>query len=144
MQKPISISDETRSKLILAAQQARQKAYAPYSHYLVGAALLTSNGETHQGCNIENAAYSPTICAERVAIFKAVSEGIQNFDAIAIITSNGSAPCGVCRQVMQEFAPEMVVIVANAEGQVTFEGPLTELLPRGFGPDQLQQDHATP
>ena len=137
MQKPISISDETRAKLITAAQQARQQAYAPYSHYLVGAALLTSNGATFLGCNIENAAYSPTICGERVAIFKAVSEGMQNFDAIAVVTSNGGAPCGVCRQVMQEFSPEMVVIVANAAGDVTFEGPLTELLPRGFGPDQL-------
>ena len=137
MQKPISISDDARQKLITAAQHARQQAYAPYSHYLVGAALLTSNGETFLGCNIENAAYSPTICGERVAIFKAVSEGIQNFDAIAVVTSNGGAPCGVCRQVMQEFSPEMLVIVANSAGDVTFEGPLTELLPRGFGPDQL-------
>jgi cytidine deaminase len=131
------INDETRQKLIAAAQHARQKAYAPYSNYLVGAALLTSNGEIIEGCNIENATYSPTVCAERVAVFNAVSQGKLNFDAIAVVTSNGGGPCGVCRQVMYEFAPDILVITANAAGEITIEAPLSELLPHGFGPEQL-------
>jgi cytidine deaminase len=132
------ISEETRQKLITAAQRARQKAYAPYSKYLVGAALLISNGEIVDGCNIENATYSPTVCAERVAVFKAVSQGMMNFDAIAVVTSNGGGPCGVCRQVMHEFAPDILVITANAAGEINLEVPLSELLPHGFGPEQLR------
>ncbi len=140
---PASISDEKRRKLIEAAQEARRNAYAPYSNYLVGAALLTSNGEIITGCNIENAAFSPTVCAERVAVFKAVSGGMQNFDAIAVVTSNGGVPCGVCRQVMHEFAPDILVIIADAEGNVKHEFPLQEILPFGFGPEHLR-GYATP
>jgi cytidine deaminase len=138
MQNSTSLSDETRRKLVTAAQEARHRAYAPYSNYFVGAALLASNGEIIPGCNIENAAYSPTVCAERVAVFKAVSEGMQNFDAIAVVTSNGGVPCGVCRQVMHEFAPDLLVIIADAEGNVKHEFPLREILPFGFGPEQLR------
>jgi bifunctional UDP-N-acetylglucosamine pyrophosphorylase/glucosamine-1-phosphate N-acetyltransferase len=130
-------TEEIRQELIVRAHQARQRAYAPYSHYLVGAALLASNGDIYLGCNVENAAYSPTCCAERVAIFNAVSEGTQNFDAIVVATSNGGLPCGVCRQVMNEFNPEIMVIAIDAENHVTFEGTLQELLPLGFGPEQL-------
>ncbi len=129
--------EETRRKLIAGARQARQRAYAPYSHFLVGAALLASNGEIYLGCNIENAAYSPTCCAERVAIFKAVSEGVQNFDAIVIATENGVGPCGVCRQVMHEFSPDLIVITVNRDDQIVFDGTLRDLLPHGFGPEQL-------
>ncbi len=132
-----SLSDENRRKLIAGAQQARQRAYAPYSHYYVGAALLASNGEIYLGCNVENAAYSPTCCAERVAVFKAVSEGVQNFDAIAIVTENGVAPCGVCRQVLHEFSPDLTVITLDHDEHITFEGTLRDLLPQGFGPEQL-------
>jgi cytidine deaminase len=131
------IPEETRRRLIAGAQQARQRAYAPYSHYRVGAALLVSNGDVYLGCNVENAAYSPTVCAERVAIFKAVSEGVRDFTAIVVATDNGGAPCGVCRQVMNEFSPEMAVITVDAEDRVTFEGTLRDLLPRGFGPENL-------
>src|SRR5215213_6014963 len=104
MQIGTPLNEETRQKLLTAAHEARQRAYTPYSHYRVGAALLASNGSIFLGCNIENAAYSPTVCAERVAIFKAVSDGIQNFEAMAVVTSNGGLCCGVCRQVMHEFA----------------------------------------
>ena len=140
--QPMVLSEENRGKLIAGAQQARQRAYAPYSHYRVGAALLTSNGNTFLGCNVENVAYSPTCCAERVAVFKAVSEGVQNFDAIVVATENGVAPCGVCRQVLYEFSPDLIVITVDQTDHITFEGTLRDLLPHGFEPDQLT--HAAP
>ncbi len=139
------LSDDIRRKLMAGAQQARQRAYAPYSHYFVGAALLASNGTIFLGCNVENGSYSPTCCAERVAVFKAVSEGVQNFDAIVVATENGVAPCGVCRQVLYEFSPDLIVITVDHADHVTYEGTLRDLLPRGFSPDQLDlTDHATP
>ena len=118
------------------ALAAREFSYAPYSQYKVGAALLTRNGNIFKGCNIENAAYTPSVCAERTAIFKAVSEGELVFEAIAIATVNGGAPCGVCRQVMREFAPDITVIIGNVEGdrQVL---TLADLLPHSFGPESL-------
>src|SRR5207253_3109367 len=100
------LTDDKRRELISAAQTAQQMAYAPYSHYLVGAALLADDGENgeggkiYTGCNIENAAYPSTICAERVAVTKAVSEGSRSFTAIAVVTANGGFPCGTCRQVI--------------------------------------------
>jgi len=126
-----------RDKLVEAARQARLQAYAPYSHYQVGAALLTSSGAIFTGCNVENAAYPACICAERVAVTKAVSEGERDFVAIAVVTGNGGTPCGVCRQVMNEFAPDMLVIVADPE-QIKAEYALTDLLPDGFGPHHLK------
>lgn len=125
-----------REQLVDAAREAREHAYAPYSHYKVGAALLTQDGAIFTGCNVENAAYPATICAEQVAVTKAVSEGHQEFTAIAIATANGGAPCGICRQVMNEFAPDLIVILAD-EHAITAEMPLRELLPRGFGPNDL-------
>jgi cytidine deaminase len=98
----------------------------------VGAALLAANGAIFAGCNIENAAFSPTICAERAALARAVSEGVRTFQAVAVVTADGGSPCGVCRQVMFEFSPEMHVIIANAEGTVTLECSLIDLLPHGF------------
>lgn len=124
-------------QLVVAAAKARLRAYAPYSNYQVGAALLAEDGTIYVGCNIENAAYGPTVCAERVAVFKAVSEGTQRFTAVAVVTRDGGAPCGVCRQVLNEFGPEMLVIVADAEGRVQFTLPLSDLLPRAFGPQNL-------
>lgn len=131
------MTPEQREQLITLAITAQQQAYAPYSQYRVGAALLTSDGEIVTGCNVENASYGGTICAERTAAVKAVSEGHQNFDAIVIVSDNGGSPCGMCRQFLYEFAPNMVVIIANKQGQVLEELALSDLLPRGFGPASL-------
>lgn len=128
--------DVDRNALAHAAREARQRAYAPYSGYQVGAALLAADGTIYTGCNIENAAYPATICAERVAVTKAVSEGQRNFVAIAIATGNGGSPCGICRQVMYEFAPHMTVLLVDNE-HITSEYHLSDLLPDGFGPRDL-------
>lgn len=130
--------------LILSACEARKASYSPYSGYQVGAALLCADGKVYTGCNIENAAYTPTNCAERTAFFKAVSEGQRDFAAIAIVGSPAGEPvhlawpCGVCRQVMMEFCdPErFVVIVARSEEEYE-QRTLKELLPQGFGPENL-------
>jgi len=126
----------THNELIAQATAARQRAYAPYSRFRVGAALVGRSGRVYTGCNVENAAYGPSMCAERTAIFKAVSEGEQEFEAIAIVTENGVSPCGLCRQVMMEFAPDMTVIIADTQGH-TRVTTVRELLPDGFTPDQL-------
>lgn len=126
------LDDHSRQTLIAAAQAVRLKAYAPFSNYLVGAAILGEDGKIYTGCNVENSAYPSTICAERVAVTKAVSEGMQKFSAIAVVTRDGGSPCGTCRQVMFEFAPTLLVIMANEHGQVIHEQVLTDLLPLGF------------
>lgn len=131
------ISDDIKKDLVEKAARARAMAYAPYSHYAVGAALLTASGKVYEGVNIENAAYPVTICAERVAIFKAVSEGEKEFSAVAVVTRNGGMPCGSCRQVMAEFAPDLLVIVADESGHITAEAPLAVLLPGMFRPSDL-------
>jgi len=123
--------------LIARATAAGQKAYAPYSHYPVGAALLTTDGVIFTGCNVENAAYPATICAERVALVKAVSEGYRQFAALAVVTRNAGAPCGVCRQMLYEFAPDLRIIIADQSGQIAQEICLADLLPHGFGPTEL-------
>lgn len=135
-----------RRELIRAALLARQKSYSPYSGYQVGAALLTENGRIYTGCNIENAAYSPTNCAERTAFFKAVSEGVRQFRAIAIAGSPSGEvtqlawPCGVCRQVMMEFCdPDRFLVIAAISEQQFEERMLKELLPHGFGPANLSE-----
>ena len=137
------LNDEMRHTLIEAAQTVRQNAYAPYSEYMVGAALLSTAGNIYTGCNVENAAFSPTICAERTALVKAISEGVREFEAVAVVTDNGGFPCGQCRQMLYEFSPLMMVIVADAEGNVLNESTLAELLPHGFTPDQVHK-HGTP
>lgn len=124
-------------RLIKQAIEARENAYAPYSHYKVGAALLTSNGQVYTGCNIENASYSPSNCAERTAIFKAVSEGERDFEVIAVVTVDGGAPCGLCRQVMREFAPNLTVIIGDFSGNYRVFS-LPDLLPHSFGPENLE------
>ncbi len=124
------------NELIAAAANARAHSYAPYSRYAVGAAVLTSSGRIFTGCNVENASFGATVCAERVALWKAVSEGEREFVAIAVVTVNGGSPCGLCRQVMAEFAPRALVIVADQAGRrrmMTVE----ELLPDRFRPDDL-------
>jgi cytidine deaminase len=133
----MKITDETRNNLIQSALEARQWAYAPYSHYKVGAALLTASGRVYDGVNVENAAYPNGICAERVAVFKAVSEGEREFSAIAVVTSNGGSPCGACRQVLSEFGLDTLVYLANEEGEIRQETTVAELLPGAFGGKDL-------
>lgn len=130
--------------LIKEALRAREKSYAPYSHFHVGAALLTKNKKVYTGCNIENAAFSPTNCAERTAVFKAVSEGETDFVKIAIVggaegkTLEYCPPCGVCRQVLREFVvPEDFVVVLAKSPEEYKEYNLAELFPKGFGPENL-------
>lgn len=133
-------------ELIRSALEARKKAYAPYSGYAVGAAVLTNELRIYTGCNIENASYTPTICAERTAIAKAVSEGWRKLKAIAVAggekgenINQYAFPCGVCRQVLREFADEQfVVIVAKSESDYKIY-KLSELLPESFGPENLGQ-----
>ncbi len=133
----MTLSAETKQKLIEVAVQARQWAYAPYSHYAVGAALLTASGKIYEGVNVENAAYPTTMCAERVAVFKAVSEGEREFEAIAVVTINGGMPCGGCRQVLAEFGLDTMVLIATAEGRLVQETTLRILLPGAFTPGDL-------
>jgi cytidine deaminase len=133
----MAIDDEMRQKLIQAAQEARQWAYVPYSNYPVGAALLTASGKIYDGVNVENAAYPTGICAERVAVFKAVSEGERQFTAVAVVTSNGGTPCGSCRQVLSEFGLDTLVLIANDQGELLVETSLEKLLPSAFGPSDL-------
>ncbi|MDO4678648.1 MAG: cytidine deaminase [Blautia sp.] len=132
-------------KLIELAHEARKRAYTPYSGFQVGAALLTKKGKVYLGCNIENASYTPTNCAERTAFFKAVSEGEREFAAIAIVggakdteAKETCAPCGVCRQVMREFCDpqEFRILLEDGKGGV-LNFKLAELLPLGFGPENL-------
>lgn len=129
----------TDADLVALAREARQRAYAPYSHFPVGAALLTRSGKVFDGCNVENATYPLATCAERTAVTKAVSEGEREFEAIAVVTATGATPCGACRQILREFSgPEgdLRVIVADLEGQIrTFT--IADLLPESFGPEQL-------
>lgn len=131
------MDDTTRQRLVQAAIEASQHAYIPYSGYPVGAALLTPHGTVYTGCNIENAAYPATICAERTALVKAVSVGERSFTALAVVTENGGYPCGVCRQMLYEFAPDLPVIVATTAGAILDEQPLHALLVGGFGPAKL-------
>jgi cytidine deaminase len=133
------ISDELRKKLVQTAIEARKWAYAPYSNYPVGAALLTISGKIYDGVNIENAAYPAGMCAERVAVFKAISEGERQFEAIAVVTANGGSPCGVCRQVLSEFGMETRVLIADEKGGLIGEYSLAELLPEAFGPSYLPE-----
>jgi cytidine deaminase len=135
--------DFDRRSLIEQARKARERAYAPYSDYQVGAALLGSSGRTYTGCNVENAAYSLSICAERVAVSKAVSEGERDFLAIAVVTRNGGTPCGSCRQVLREFGEEIVVLIADASGAYR-ETTVASLLPSSFGPEDLEDPEHPP
>lgn len=134
----------TDRELIQYAIEARKQAYTPYSHFQVGAALLAEDGTVYGGCNVENAAYTPTNCAERTAFFKAVSEGKRKFTAIAIVAApegeplRKTAPCGVCRQVMMEFCdPESFRIISAATPEDYEVYTLAQLMPMGFGPADL-------
>lgn len=126
-------------QLVAAALEGSKHAYIPYSNYRVGAALLTASGDVFTGCNVENAGYSPTICAERTAFVKAISAGHLQFATIAVVSRGAGSPCGVCRQFMFEFAPDLKVILADLDGQVHLVTTLAELLPHGFGPANLDE-----
>jgi cytidine deaminase len=128
----------TPQELVAAALEARSHAYAPYSHYQVGAAVLTRDGSVIVGCNVENAAYPATICAERVALTAAVAQGKRDFAAIAVATANGGTPCGTCRQVMAELGPEMAVYISDAAGNY-IATDVHALLPASFGPQRLAE-----
>lgn len=127
------------AQLVGAARRARLKAYAPYSKYRVGAAALTKSGKVYTGCNVENAAYPSGLCAERVAIFKAVSEGERELVALVVVTANLGSPCGACRQVLAEFAAdEAMIVLAQARGTRRKKYSMKQILPDRFGAKQLQ------
>ena len=129
-----------RQELIAAAVAMQERAYCPYSHFPVGAALECADGTVYTGCNIENAAFSPGLCAERTAVAKAVSEGHRDFVRIAVAGRGEECctPCGVCRQVLEEFAPDLEILCVSGAGAV-LETTLGELLPHGFGPKSLER-----
>lgn len=135
----------TDKELVLKAQEAMNNSYSPYSEFKVGAALLTENGKVYTGCNIENVAFGPSICAERVAFFKAISEGEKNFLKIAVvggkngIISSATPPCGVCRQVMREFCSDNFEILIVRENNEYDKVLLKDLLPLSFRPEILSK-----
>ena len=133
-----TLTDEERRGLIGLAIEAQRRAYAPYSNYPVGAALRTRSGRIFTGCNVENAAYPHGMCAERVAVFKAVSDGEREFEVIAVVTSNGGTPCGGCRQVLAEFGLDTVVLIADGTGRLVQETTVSGLLPGAFTPKDLE------
>lgn len=135
----MTLNNQEKQALIDLANTARQRAYAPYSNYPVGAALRTKTGRLFTGVNVENAAYPQTMCAERVAIFKAVSEGEREFEVISVVTDNGGSPCGGCRQVLAEFGLDTIVLLADASGKLLAETTVKDLLPQAFTPDQLSK-----
>jgi cytidine deaminase len=134
----MSITQQEKQALVDLANTARQRAYVPYSSYPVGSALRTKSGRVFSGVNIENAAYPQTMCAERVAIFKAVSEGEKEFEVITVVTDNGGSPCGGCRQVMAEFGLDTIVLLADGSGRIVKEMTVKELLPEAFTPEHLE------
>jgi cytidine deaminase len=133
-----ALTPEQEADLAQRAAQARQWAYAPYSRYTVGAALLTASGKVYDGVNVENAAYPDSICAERTAAFKAVSEGEREFVAVAVASVNGGSPCGSCRQVLSEFGLAARVLLVNDAGEIVQRTTVRELLPLAFGPEHLK------
>ena len=134
------LTKQEMDRLLDLAEEARNHAYSPYSHYSVGAALLTADGQVYQGCNIENAGFTPTICAERTAFFKAIYDGHRAFRAVAGIATGEEMgfPCGVCRQVMAEFCDkDFLIITANGDRTKVDVSTFEQLLPHSFGPKDL-------
>lgn len=129
---------ELREQLMREALAARERAYAPYSEYPVGAAILTRDGEIFVGANVENAVLPLGTCAERAAIFSAVSDGARDFKMIVVATANGGSPCGACRQVMAEFGLDIVVLTIDEHGEIHLRTTVGELLPHSFGPSDLR------
>lgn len=135
----MTLTDEKKQELIKAANEVRSKAYAPYSNYSVGAALLTKTGQVFLGVNVENAAYPDTICAERSAVVSAVSAGERDFDAIAVATRNGGTPCGSCRQVLAEFGLDIEVLLVDENENLVQHNTVRDLLPGAFEPKDLSE-----
>jgi cytidine deaminase len=135
----MTLTNKKQKELIHQAVEVRSKAYAPYSNYQVGAALLTRSGEIFTGVNVENAAYPVTMCAERSAIFSAVSAGERVFDAIAVATQNGGTPCGSCRQVLSEFGLDIDVLLVDDEGNLVQKSTVRDLLPGAFQKGDLAE-----
>jgi cytidine deaminase len=134
----MTLTKQEKQELVDLANTSRERAYAPYSNYRVGSSLRTKTGRIFTGVNVENAAYPQTMCAERIAIFKAVSDGESEFEAITVVTENGGSPCGGCRQVMAEFGLDTIVILADGKGNIVQETTVKELLPGAFTPDHLK------
>jgi cytidine deaminase len=132
----MTVTDEQRNNLITAACEARRLAYAPYSRYAVGAAILAEDGRVFTGVNVENASYGLTICAERTAVAKMVSEGGRRILAVAVCTENGGSPCGACRQVLAEFSGDIPIWLSDVQGHAR-QTTLHRLLPDSFGPEHL-------
>lgn len=130
------MSEWSRERLVAQAIEARAHAYAPYSNYRVGAAILAESGRVYTGCNVENAVYPLCLCAERTALVKAISEGERAFVALAVVTENGGAPCGACRQTLREFGAHIVVLIADADGDYR-ETTVSALLPDSFSASDL-------
>ncbi|MEN8773093.1 MAG: cytidine deaminase [Akkermansiaceae bacterium] len=124
-------------ELIEAAMSARSSCYCPYSSFPVSAALLADSGRIYTGVNVENASYGLTICAERVAVGSAICAGEKRFEKLVVVVRGGGSPCGACRQVLNEFSPELPIIMVDEMGRVTSQTNLLELLPRAFGPQSL-------
>jgi cytidine deaminase len=132
----MTLTSQEIDHLLDLAARAREAAYVPYSHFAVGAALRAEDGRIYTGCNVENASYGLTICAERNAVAHAVAEGARRFDAVAVVTENGVTPCGACRQVLAEFGPEMTVVVSDTAGnRIVYS--IGDLLPAAFTPAHL-------
>ncbi len=131
-----ALPDDVILVLLEVAANARKMAHAPYSRYKVGAALLAGSGNVYAGCNVENASYGLSICAERTAYVKAVSDGEREFPAIAVVTDNGGSPCGACRQFMAEFGLDSIVILSDKKGNYSIT-TVSQLLPDAFTADKL-------
>ena len=137
----MTLTSQEMDGLLDLAAKARLAAYVPYSHFAVGAALRSEDGTIYTGCNVENASYGLTICAERNAVAHAVAEGARRFDAVAVVTENGVTPCGACRQVLAEFGPEMTVVVSDTAGNRKVYA-MKELLPAAFTSEQLNSQRS--
>jgi cytidine deaminase len=135
----MKLDDDTKHALMEAAREVRARAYAPYSRYPVGAAVLTESGAVFTGVNVENAAFPAGMCAERTAVFKAVTEGEQRFRAVAVVTRNAGSPCGSCRQVLAEFGLDTIVLIGDDSGRIVQETSVRALLPASFGPGDLDR-----
>jgi cytidine deaminase len=124
--------DEDIVALVDAAREARKNAYAPYSHYLVGAAVLTKDGRIFQGANVENASFPVGLCAERVALFSAVAAGARSFRVVALVTADGGSPCGACRQAIAEFGSDIRILAIDHTGRIHLDTNIADLLPHSF------------
>ncbi|MFO7943120.1 MAG: cytidine deaminase [Anaerolineales bacterium] len=134
----MSLTEEAKKTLIQKALQVRENAYAPYSTYKVGAALRTKKENVYTGANVENAAYSVTMCAERAAVFSAIAAGEREFDALVVATRNGGTPCGSCRQVLSEYGLDIQVFIVDETGDIMQETTVRDLLPSAFRSGDLE------